>query len=79
MKCTNVISAQTLVPMGDGQDGEAGHADIQGHAERRGVKEVLDLDGPNYEGSEKNKTQLSVAGIIFLSSRELTPVVTTDD
>lgn len=79
VKCTNVISAQTLVPMCDGQDGEAGHADIQGRAERRREKEVLDLDGLNYEGSEKNKTQRSVAGILFLSSRELTPVVTTDD
>lgn len=59
VKRTNVISARTLVPMFDGQDRKAGHADVQGHAGgRSGRGEVgLDLEGLNYEGSDKNPQQ----------------------
>lgn len=64
VKCTNVTSARTLVPMCDGQEEKAGHA-AEAH---EGGEEVLDLD--------RQQPQLSVSGIIFLCSRELTPAVT---
>lgn len=63
VKRTNVISARTLVPMCDGQDEKAGHA-AQAHAGGRRDEEVLDLDGPNYEGSDKNHSS-ACQGLFF--------------
>lgn len=66
VKRTIVISARTLVPMCDGQDEKAGHA-AQAHAGGGGRRdeEVLDLDGPNYEGSDKKKNHSSACRGLF--------------
>lgn len=77
VKCTNVISARTLVPMCDGQDRKVGHAvtgSCRGNQGKRGF-------GPGWTELRGfwQKPQPSVAGIIFLCSHELMPAVTTDD